>query len=76
MLLEDVRNFWAKILGVRGPQWMIIIALRDLDQGEGVPVSALATATQVHVTFVMTQSRLLEKRALFAARPRNGTSVQ
>ena len=29
MPLEEIRAFWAKILGL-GPQWMIIIALDDL----------------------------------------------
>ena len=36
--LQEIRYFWAKALGVSGPQWMILMALADLDQGEGVPV--------------------------------------
>ena len=62
MHLEEVRNFWAKVLGVRGPHWMIIMALQDLDQGDGVPVETLATTLQVDPTFVTSQSQLLEKR--------------
>jgi MarR family transcriptional regulator, organic hydroperoxide resistance regulator len=61
MNLEEVRNYWAKVLGIRGPQWMIIVALQELDHGEGVPVMAVATMLQVNPTFVMTQSRLLER---------------
>jgi len=62
MNLEEVRNYWAKVLGIRGPQWMIIVALQELDHGEGAPVMAVATMLQVNPTFVMTQSRLLERK--------------
>ena len=41
---------------------MIIVALRKLDHGEGVPVTAVAKMLHVDPTFVMTQSRLLEKK--------------
>jgi len=30
--LQEIRYFWAKALGVSGPQWMILMALADLDQ--------------------------------------------
>jgi MarR family transcriptional regulator, organic hydroperoxide resistance regulator len=62
MNFEEVRNFWARVLGMRGPQWMIIVALQKLDHGEGVPVTAVAAMLHVNPTFVMTQSRLLEKK--------------
>ena len=64
MNLEEVRNYWAKVLGIRGPQWMIIVALQELDHGEGAPVMAVATMLQVNPTFVMTQSRLLERKGI------------
>jgi MarR family transcriptional regulator, organic hydroperoxide resistance regulator len=65
MNFEEVRNFWARVLaklGIRGPQWMIIVALQKFDHGEGVPVTAVATMLHVNPTFVMTQSRLLERK--------------
>jgi MarR family transcriptional regulator, organic hydroperoxide resistance regulator len=62
MKLEEVRNYWAKVLGIRGPQWMIIVALQELDHGEGAPVLTVATMLHVNPTFVMTQSRLLERK--------------
>ena len=62
MNFEEVSNFWARVLGIRGPQWMIIVALQKLDHGEGVPVVAIATMLQANPTFVITQSRLLEKK--------------
>jgi MarR family transcriptional regulator, organic hydroperoxide resistance regulator len=60
--LEEIRYFWAKTLGVSGPQWMIIVALADLDQGEGVPVNAVSKMLHVDPSFVTTQSKLLEKK--------------
>ena len=61
--LQDLRVFWAKTLGVSGPQWMILMALADLDQGEGVSVKAVAKLLHVDPSFVTTQSKMLEKKA-------------
>jgi MarR family transcriptional regulator, organic hydroperoxide resistance regulator len=61
---EDARDFWAKIVGVRGPQWMIVVALQRLDHGGGAPVTAIAELLHVNPIFVMTQSGLLEKKGL------------
>jgi DNA-binding MarR family transcriptional regulator len=60
--LEELRHFWAKTLGITGPQWMIIMALADLDKGEGVPVNAVSKMLHVDPSFVTTQSKLLEKK--------------
>lgn len=60
--LEELRQFWARTLGVSGPQWMIIMALADLDKGEGVPVNAVSKLLHVDSSFVTTQSKLLEKK--------------
>jgi MarR family transcriptional regulator, organic hydroperoxide resistance regulator len=60
--LEELRHFWARTLGVSGPQWMIVMALADLDQGEGVPVNAVSKMLHVDPSFVTTQSKLLEKK--------------
>jgi MarR family transcriptional regulator, organic hydroperoxide resistance regulator len=62
MNFEEVRNFWADVLGVRGPQWMIIVAVQQLGRGEGVLVTAVATMLHVNPAFVLTQSRRLEKK--------------
>ena len=40
--LEELRYFWAKRIGISGPQWMILMAISELDQGEGVAVNAAA----------------------------------
>ena len=60
--LHEIRYFWAKALGISGPQWMILMALADLDQGEGVPVKVVSKMLHVDPSFVTTQSKMLEKK--------------
>jgi len=60
--LEELRYFWAKALGISGPQWLILMALADLDQDDGVPVNAVSKKLHVDSSFVTTQSKLLEKK--------------
>jgi DNA-binding MarR family transcriptional regulator len=60
--LEELRYFWAKTLGISGPQWMILMALSDMDKGEGVPVNVVSKKLHVDSSFVTTQSKLLEKK--------------
>ena len=36
--MEDIRYFWAGVLQITGPQWLIVMAVHDLDRGNGVPV--------------------------------------
>jgi MarR family transcriptional regulator, organic hydroperoxide resistance regulator len=62
--LEELRYFWAKTLGISGPQWMILMALVDLDHDDGVPVNAVSKKLHVDPSFVTTQSKLLEKKGL------------
>ncbi len=67
--LEELRHFWAKALGISGPQWMILMALDDLDQGEGVPVNVVSKMLHVDSSFVTTQSKLLEKKGFVRRKP-------
>jgi len=60
--LEELRQFWARALGISGPQWMILMALSDLDKDDGVPVNAVSKLLHVDPSFVTTQSKLLEKK--------------
>lgn len=62
--LEELRYFWAKTLGISGPQWMILMALLDLDRADGVPVNAVSKKLHVDSSFVTTQSKILEKKGL------------
>lgn len=60
--LEELRYFWAKTLGISGPQWMILMALADMDQNDGVPVNVVSKKLHVDSSFITTQSKLLEKK--------------
>ena len=64
MRLEEVRDFWTKVLGIHGSQWMIVMALQALDQGEGASVQAIADLLQVNPSFVASHFRLLESKGL------------
>jgi MarR family transcriptional regulator, organic hydroperoxide resistance regulator len=66
--LQEIRYFWAKTLGISGPQWMILMALADLDRGEGVPVRVVSKMLHVDPSFVTTQSKLLEKKGFMRRR--------
>jgi MarR family transcriptional regulator, organic hydroperoxide resistance regulator len=66
--LQEIRYFWAKALGISGPQWMILMALADLDQGEGVSVKVVSKMLHVDPSFVTTQSKLLEKKGFMRRR--------
>lgn len=61
---EDMRRHWAKKFGVTGPQWAIILAINDLDRGDGVPVGEVSAKIHAVSTFVTTQSKLLERRGM------------
>ena len=60
--LEELRYFWAKALGISGPQWMILMALADLDDKGGIPVNVVSKKLHVDPSFVTTQSKMLEKK--------------
>jgi DNA-binding MarR family transcriptional regulator len=66
--LEEMRYFWAKALGISGPQWLILMALLDLDHDDGVPVNAVSKKLHVDSSFVTTQSKLLEKKGFLRRR--------
>jgi DNA-binding MarR family transcriptional regulator len=66
--LEEIRYFWAKTLGISGPQWMILMAAADLDQGEGVSVKEVSKMLHVDPSFVTTQSKMLEKKGFMRRR--------
>ena len=73
--LQEIRYFWAKALGVSGPQWMILMALADLDQGKGVPVNVVSKMLHVDPSFVTTQSKMLEKKG-FMRRKTSGDDAR
>ncbi|MGY4596935.1 DNA-binding MarR family transcriptional regulator [Bradyrhizobium sp. GM22.5] len=62
--LEDIRRFWAESLGISGPQWLILMAVSELDQGKGVSVGEVSSKLQVNSTFISAQSKGLERSGL------------
>jgi DNA-binding MarR family transcriptional regulator len=70
--LQELRYFWAKALGISGPQWMILMALADLDKGEGVPVKVVSKMLHVDSSFVTTQSKMLEKKGFMRRKTSQG----
>ena len=60
--LEELRFFWAKTLGISGPQWMILMAVADTDDKDGVPVNIVSKKLHVDSSFITTQSKVLEKK--------------
>jgi DNA-binding MarR family transcriptional regulator len=66
--LEELRYVRARSLGISGPQFLILMALVDLDKGMGVSVRVVAKAIHVDPSFVTTQSKLLEKNGLVRRR--------
>ncbi|PIT00817.1 MarR family transcriptional regulator [Bradyrhizobium nitroreducens] len=62
--LEKIRHIWAKACGVSSPQWLILMALINMDKGEGVSVKSVSNMLHVDPSFVTTQTKILEKHGL------------
>jgi MarR family transcriptional regulator, organic hydroperoxide resistance regulator len=66
---EELRGRWTTALGVSGPQWLILIALAGLDEeGQGVPAAAISEYLQIDITYVVIESRKLEKKGFLHLR--------
>ncbi|WP_439360286.1 MarR family transcriptional regulator [Bradyrhizobium sp. DASA03007] len=60
--LDDLRYFQAHALGIAAPQMMILMALLDLEQGDGVPVNVVAKLMKVESAFITKHSKQLEDK--------------
>src|SRR5260370_22237141 len=60
--LEELRYFWGKALGISGPQWMLLMALAEIDQDDGVPVNVVSKKLHVDSSFVTTQSQIVKRK--------------
>jgi DNA-binding MarR family transcriptional regulator len=58
---EEISFAWAQMLGVNVHQWMILMAIRDLDRGNGISVSGVSAKLHADPSFVTQQSKNLEK---------------
>jgi MarR family transcriptional regulator, organic hydroperoxide resistance regulator len=59
--LDEIRRFWAQALGISAPQWTILRAIADLDEGQGVSVKNVTAMLHLDQPFITTQSKMLEK---------------
>ncbi|MBH5391870.1 MarR family winged helix-turn-helix transcriptional regulator [Bradyrhizobium diversitatis] len=64
--LEEIHKDWARTLGITEPQWLILMAIDELDQGRGVSGIAVANKLRVHPAFVTIQTKKLEKLEFLA----------
>jgi MarR family transcriptional regulator, organic hydroperoxide resistance regulator len=67
--LEDIRRAWAKLFGISGSQWLILMAINDLDCGGGVSVGDVSQKIHAVSTFVTTQTKILERMGLVDRKP-------
>lgn len=59
--LEEIHKSWAQMLGITEPQWLILMAINDLDEGRGVSGIAVANKLRIHPAFVTNQTKKLEQ---------------
>lgn len=67
--LEEIHKSWAQILGLTEPQWLILMAIDELDDGRGVSGIAVARKLSIHPAFVTNQTKRLETMELLAREP-------
>ncbi|MCK1474115.1 MarR family transcriptional regulator [Bradyrhizobium sp. 197] len=59
--LEGIHKSWAQLMGLTEPQWLILMAIEELDEGRGVSGIAVAGKLRFHPAFVTTQTKKLEE---------------
>jgi MarR family transcriptional regulator, organic hydroperoxide resistance regulator len=69
--LGELRDFWARALGVTGPQLRIVLALAEMDDGSGIAVKLVSKMLHVEPSFVTTQSKILERSGFVSRTPSN-----
>lgn len=58
---EEIHKSWAQLLGITEPQWLILMAMSELDEGRGISSTAVANKSRIHPAYVITQTKQLEK---------------
>lgn len=64
--LEEIHKGWAQILGITEAQWLILMAIDELDEGRGVSGIGVANKLRIHPAFVTNQTKKLEQMELLA----------
>lgn len=76
--LEEIHKSWAQLLGITEAQWLILMAIDELDEGRGVSGIAVANKLRIHPAFVTNQTKRLETLELLTrvASPEDARYVQ
>lgn len=64
--LEEIHKSWAELLGITQAQWLILMAIDELDEGRGVSGTAVANKLRIHPAFVTNQTKRLEQMEFLA----------
>lgn len=64
--LEEIHKSWGHMLGISESQWLILMAVDELDRGRGVSGTAIANKLRIHPAFVTNQTKKLEKMEFLA----------
>lgn len=67
--LEGIHKSWALMLGITEPQWLILMAIAELDEGRGVAGIAVANKLRIHPAFVTNQTKKLEAMEILIREP-------
>lgn len=67
--LEEIHKGWAEMLGITEPQWLILMAIDELDDSRGVSGIAVANKLRIHPAFVTNQTKKLETIGFLAREP-------
>lgn len=59
--IEQMHKSWAQMLGISEAQWLILMAIDELDEGRGVSGVAVANKLRIHPAFVTNQTKKLEQ---------------
>ncbi|WP_240543911.1 MarR family winged helix-turn-helix transcriptional regulator [Bradyrhizobium canariense] len=60
--LEEIHKTWADMMGISEPQWLILMAIDEIDEGRGVSGIAVANKLRIHPAFVTNQTKKLEEK--------------
>lgn len=67
--LEEIHKSWADLLGLTEPQWLILMAIDELDEGRGVSGIGVASKLRMHPAFVTNQTKKLETMEFLTREP-------
>ncbi|MCK1581842.1 MarR family transcriptional regulator [Bradyrhizobium sp. 168] len=67
--LEEIHKNWAQLLGITEPQFLILMAIDELDVGRGASGIAVANKLRIHPAFVTNQTKKLEAMEYLARAP-------